>query len=241
MCAKEYPNIYEAKQQIVEVGRRMFLKNYVVSNDGNITCKIDEDTILITPARVSKGFMTEDMMIKMSLDGKVLSGMSDYVPSSETKVHLRVYKENPEVMAVIHAHPIMATSFAIAGIDLVNPILTEQLITVGNVFVARYATPTTEEVPDSIAPYCMDYNAVLLANHGTLTWGDSLMHAYYTLESIEHYATILMYTSNLIGEYNTLSCEQIAPLIKIRENLGIKRGGSPPCNSCTGCNSKKTT
>jgi len=236
---KKYPTIYEAKQEIVEIGRRMYDKDYVAANDGNISCKIDEHTILATPTGVSKGFMKENMMVRISLDGKVLSYNDGYAPSSEIKMHLRVYKENPEVAAVVHAHPMMATSYAIAGIDLVNPILTEQLLTLGNVYVARYATPGTEEVPDSIAPYCLDYNAVLLANHGTLTWGDSLMQAYYRLESLEHYATILMYTSNILGKCNVLTCEQIKPLIQTRENMGIKGGGSPPCNACNNCNLNK--
>jgi L-fuculose-phosphate aldolase len=239
MYAKKYPSMFETKQQIVEIGRRMYAKDYVAANDGNISCKIDDDVILATPTGVSKGFMKENMMVKMSLDGKVLSSNDEYLPSSEVKMHLRVYKENPDVMAVVHAHPMMATSYAIAGIDLVNPILTEQLLTLGNVYVAHYATPGTEEVPDSIAPFCKEYNAVLLANHGTLTWGDSLMQAYYRLESLEHYATILMYTSNIIGKCNVLTCEQIAPLIRTRENMGIKGGGSPPCSTCNTCNLNK--
>jgi len=235
MGAKKYPSVFEAKQQIVEIGKRMYDKDYIAANDGNITCKVDDNSIMATPTGVSKGFMKEDMMVRMSLDGKVLSSNDGYEPSSEIKMHLRVYKENPDVMAVVHAHPMMATSYAIAGIDLVNPILTEQLLNLGNVYVARYATPGTEEVPDSIAPYCKEYNAVLLANHGTLTWGNSLEQAYQRLESLEHYATITMYTSNIIGKCNVLTCEQIAPLIETRERMGIKSGGTPPCGTCNSC------
>lgn len=231
-----YPSIFEAKEQILEIGRRMYQKGFVAANDGNISCRIDNDTILTTPTGVSKGFMDADMIVKMTLSGKVLSG-GDYKPSSEVKMHLRAYRENPEIRAVVHAHPPVATSFAIAGIGLDQPILTEAIMSLGNIPIAKYATPGTDEVPDSIAPFCNGYNAVLLANHGALTWGNSLMQAYYRLESVEMYATIMMYTGNIIGKSNKLSCEQIAPLLDTRAKLGIKGGGTPAC-ACVATNDK---
>ncbi len=223
-----YPSIFEAKEQIIEIGKRMYMKGFVAANDGNISCRLSPDTILTTPTGVSKGFMDGDMLAKMTLDGKVLSE-GPYKPSSEVKMHIRAYRENPEIMAVTHAHPPVATSFAIAGIGLDQPILTEAIMALGSVPVARYATPGTDEVPDSIAPFCRDYNSVLLANHGALSWGDSLMQAYYRLESVEYFATIMMYTGNIIGKSNKLSCEQIAPLLETRAKLGIKGGGIPAC------------
>jgi L-fuculose-phosphate aldolase len=223
-----YPSIYEAKEQIIEIGKRMYMKGFVAANDGNISCKISPDTILTTPTGVSKGFMDGDMMVKMTLDGKVLSD-GPYKPSSEAKMHLRAYLENPEIMAVTHAHPPVATSFAIAGIGLDRPILTEAIMALGSVPVAKYATPGTDEVPDSIAPFCKDYNSVLLANHGALSWGNSLMQAFYRLESVEYFATIMMYTGNIIGKSNVLSCDQVAPLLETRAKLGIKGGGIPAC------------
>jgi len=147
-----------------------------------------------------------------------------YKPSSEIKMHLRVYNENPEVCAVMHAHPPIATSYAIAGISLDKPILPEAIVLLGSVPVAPYATPGTEEVPDSIAPYCKDYNAVLLANHGALTWGRDAMEAYYRLESLEHYSIMLMYTGKIINQANELSSSQVSDLIKIRERMNVKSG-----------------
>lgn len=226
---KEYPAIYEAKQLMVEIGRRMYERGYVAANDGNISCRISPDAILATPTGVSKGFMNVDMMLKLDMDGNELSPGGPYKPTSEIKMHLRAYQENPDIMAVTHAHPAAATSFAVAGIGLGNPILTEGVVSLGNVPVARYATPGTQEVPDSIAPFCKDYNAVLLANHGALTWGGTLMEAYYRLESLEYYATVTMYTNNIIGQANMLSCEQVEELLKTRENLGITTGGIPLC------------
>ncbi len=217
----------EAKNEILEVGRRMYAKNYVVSNDGNITCKVSPTTLWTTPTGVSKGYMTDDMLIKVDLDGHVLQGTRK--PSSELKMHLRVYKENPELVACVHAHPPVATSFAIAGIALDRPILPEGVVQLGVVPVAPYATPGTQEVPDSIAPYCTTHNGVLLANHGALTWGMSPMQAYMRMESLEYYALVTMYTGNIIGRANELSCKQVDRLVETRTKLGIKTGGRPRC------------
>ncbi len=237
MTGKKYYSDFEAKKIICEIGKRMYDREFVAANDGNISVKVSDNVIWCTPTGVSKGFMTPDMLVKMDLDGKVLSGRCK--PSSEVKMHIRVYKENPEVNAVTHAHPPVATSFAIAGIQLDKAVLPEAVVLLGNVPVAKYATPGTQEVPDSIAPYCKDYNAVLLANHGALTWGSNLIEAYHRMESLEHYAKILMYTSKIINQSNELNCEQIDELIKIRQKLGIKTGGIPPCNLSSSSNKQE--
>ncbi len=228
MQSTHFPTDHEAKKTILEVGRRMYQKNFVAANDGNISCKVDEDIIWTTPTGVSKGFMDEEMLVKMRLDGTVLSG-GPLKPSSEVKMHIRVYKENPEVMGVTHAHPPLCTSFAIAGIGLDRAIYPEALVNLGTVPCVHYETPGTQGIPDSIAPYCKDYNAVLLGNHGALSWGKSLMDAFYRLEAMEHYAMVLMYTGNIIGKANVLSCDQVQELLEIRKNLGISGGGVPPC------------
>ncbi|WP_330363844.1 class II aldolase/adducin family protein [Proteocatella sphenisci] len=223
-----YLSDYEAKKQIIEIGKRMYDKGFVASNDGNISCKVGPNIIWTTPTGVSKGFMTPDMLVKMNFDGKVLMGKLK--PSSEVKMHIRVYNENPDVMAVTHAHPPVATSFAIAGISLDRAILPEAVVNLGSVPIAHYATPGSQDVPDSIAPYCKSHNAVLLANHGALSWGKDLTEAYHRLESLEYYATVLMYTGKIIGRANELSCNQVNELIDIREQLGITSGGTPPCS-----------
>ena len=224
----KYLSDYEAKKQIIAIGKRMYDKGFVASNDGNISCRVGPNTIWTTPTGVSKGFMTPDMLVKMNFDGKVLMGKLK--PSSEVKMHLRVYNENPDVMAVTHAHPPVATSFAIAGISLDRAILPEAVVNLGSVPIAHYATPGSQDVPDSIAPYCNTHNAVLLANHGALSWGKDLTEAYHRLESLEYYATVLMYTGRIIGRANELSCSQVNELIDIREKLGITSGGTPTCS-----------
>ncbi|WP_313133923.1 class II aldolase/adducin family protein [Anaerocolumna sp.] len=228
---KRYPSDFEAKKAILEIGKRMYMKGFVAANDGNISCKVGPNIIWTTPTGVSKGFMTMDMLVKMDFNGEILAG--NRKPSSEVKMHLRVYEENPEVMAVTHAHPPVATSFAIAGISLDRPILPEAIVQLGSVPIAHYATPGTQEVPDSIAPFCKTHNGVLLANHGALSWGRDVFEAFFRLESIEYYATVLMYTGQIIGKQNELSCDQVNELINTRKKLGINTGGIPNCSTRT--------
>lgn len=216
-----------AREGICEIGRRMYERRFVAANDGNISVRIGDDAVLCTPTGVSKGFMTPELMAVVRLDGEQVSGTLKV--SSELKMHLRAYRENPDIMAITHAHPPAATSFAIAGIPLDKAILPEAVVMLGRVPVAPYATPGTEEVPDSIAPFCRAYNAVLLANHGALTWGRDLTEAWYRMESLEHYATIMMYTTNIIGKANLLSRDQINRLVEIRSNMGVESGGIPRC------------
>ena len=130
-------------------------------------------------------------------------------------------------MAVCHAHPPIATSFAIAGLALNQAIYSEAVVNLGIVPCVHYETPGSQQLPDSIAPYVRDYNALLLANHGAVTWGTSLMESWYRLESLEHYAMIIMYSFNIIGKANVLSCDQINELIQIRKKMGMTSGGVP--------------
>lgn len=222
-----YMSDYEAKNAILDIGKRMYIKGFVAANDGNITCRVGPNAIWATPTGVSKGFMKPEMLVKLDLSGKVLQGSAK--PSSEIKMHLRVYEEDPQVMGVTHAHPPISTAFAVAGIGLEKPILTEGVLNLGVVPVAKYATPGTEEVPNSIAPFVKDYHAVLLANHGALSWGKDVYEAFYRLESVEYYASLLMYTGNILGKQNPLSCDQVQTLVNNREKYGISGGGIPPC------------
>ena len=147
---------------------------------------------------------------------------------------MRVYKERPDVKSVVHAHPIYATSFAIAGIPLTQPIMPEAVIALGCVPIAEYGTPSTEEIPDAVSKYLQYFDAVLLANHGALTYSDSLLNAYHKMESVEFYAKLL-FNSRLLGGPKELSKEQVARLYEIRRQFGLK--GKHPANICL--NNKK--
>ena len=225
-----YPSDVEAKRTILEIGRRMYAKNFVASNDGNISCKVSDNTVWCTPTGVSKGYMTSDMLVLMNVDGTVLRGTRK--PSSEIKMHLRVYRENPSIKAVVHAHPPAATSYAIAGLPLNRAILTEAVMGIGEIPLAPYAMPGPEEVPDSIAPFVNTHNGCLLANHGALTWGKDAMEAWMRMESVEYYALVSMYTKGLIGQVNELTSAQVERLIERRTNSGITTGGRPHCRDC---------
>ncbi|MFR8088639.1 MAG: class II aldolase/adducin family protein [Lachnospirales bacterium] len=224
---------YEIKKQILDVGRRIYNRGMVAANDGNISVKLNDNEFLCTPTGVSKGFMTMDMICKVDAEGKVISANGPYRPSSEIKMHMRVYKLRPDVKSVVHAHPVYATAFAIAGIPLTQPIMPEAVISLGCVPIAPYGTPSTMEIPDAVEPYLEHFDAVLLENHGALSFGDSLMNAYFKMESLEFYAKLLMFAKQLGGP-KELSDAQVQRLYEIRKKLGMT--GKHPANLCQNMN-----
>jgi L-fuculose-phosphate aldolase len=177
----------QLRADIVEVGRRLYARGYTASNDGNISVRLDAGRLLMTPTSVCKGFMTVEMMCITDLDGRKLAGERD--PSSEMQMHLEVYRRRPDVQAVVHAHPPIATGFAVAGIPLDRAVLAEVLTTLGSIPIAEYATPSTAELPAAVRKYIRAHDGMLLANHGALTVGGDLFAAYYKMETIEHFAT----------------------------------------------------
>ena len=235
---------YEIKKQICEIGKRIYNRGMVASNDGNISVKLKDNEFLCTPTGVSKGFMTPEYICKVDAKGNVLQAYEGFKPSSEIKMHMRVYKERPDVNSVVHAHPVYATSFAIAGIPLTEPIMPEAVIALGCVPIAEYGTPSTEEIPDAVSKYLPYYDAVLLENHGALAFSDSLLNAYHKMESVEFYAQLL-YQAKMLGGPKPLSEEQVQRLYEIRRKFGMKgkhpadlcpnaKAGKPSCHSCGG-------
>lgn len=207
------------KKEICDIGRRIYENGFVAANDGNISVRVSEDIVLTTPTGVSKGYMTSDMIVTVNMKGEVLDGILR--PSSELKMHLRVYKDRKDVKSVIHAHPPYATSHAIAGIPLDKPIMPEAIILLGVVPIAEYGTPSTDEIPEGIAKYLQHHDTILLENHGALTYGDSLINAYFKMESLEFYAKLLT-ISNQLGGARELNPEQIQKLMVVRENMKIQ-------------------
>ena len=219
----------QIKQQISQVGKRMYDSGFVAANDGNISVKLSETEVLTTPTGVSKGFMTPEMLVKVNMEGKVIETTGAWQPSSELKMHLRVYKERPDVWAVVHAHPPYATTFAVARMPLNKPLIAEAVVSLGCVPVTEYAAPSTSEVPDAVAHYLEHFDAVLLANHGALAWGQDLLTAYHKLESVEFYAK-LTFLSKQLGEAQELSKNQVDCLYEIRKKLALP--GRHPGNCC---------
>ena len=185
------------RQEICEICHLLYERGYVVSNDGNVSARTEQGTILITPSGVGKGRMTPDMLVETDLEGNILSG--DRHPSSESKMHWMVYRERPDVMAVVHAHPPMSTAFAICRRPLKERYLAELVVGLGEVPVTEFAMLSTEEVPNSVKPFVKDHSAVLLANHGALTWGPSLLSAFDRMETVEQTAKVYYYVSQMGG------------------------------------------
>lgn len=203
------------KRTMCEIGKRVYDRGMVAANDGNFSVRLNAEEFLCTPAGVSKGFMIPEAICKVDAAGNLIEAGKEYRPSSEIKMHLRVYRERPDIHAVVHAHPPYATTFAVAGIPLSRPIIAEAIISLGMVPVAEYGTPSTEEIPDAIAKYVKDYDAMLLANHGALTYAGSLLDAYHKMESVEFYARLL-YQSKMLGKARELTPEQVERLCQMK-------------------------
>ncbi len=219
---KREDEIYELKQKICEIGKRLWKLGFVAGNDGNISVKYDNDTILTTPTGVSKGDMIPGRCERNSIleiFNDINYDPKNYLirPSSEIKMHLRCYSVRPDIGAVVHAHPPFATAFAAANIPIDNDILTEAVMLLGPVLVAPYATPGSDDVPEVIAPLIREHNAVLLANHGALTVGADLTEAYYRMEVLEHVAKMTFIT-RLLGGGQAIPPEKVSELTE----LGMK-------------------
>jgi L-fuculose-phosphate aldolase len=208
----------QLRADIVEVGRRLYARGYTASNDGNISARLDDKRLIMTPRSVCKGFMTPEMMCITDLDGVKLAGERD--PSSEMQMHLEVYRQRPDAKAVVHAHPPIATGFAVAGIPLDRAVLAEVVTTLGSVPIAEYATPSTKELPEAVRKYVKAHDGMLLANHGALTLGADLFAAYYKMETIEHFAHISL-VARLLGGERLLSRDEVFRLQGLRGSYGI--------------------
>lgn len=204
---------YEAASaSILETGKRLYNREMVAGNDGNISCRLSNGNILITAAGVSKGYMTQDMLVEIDFQGKILRG--DAKPSSETSLHMGLYLGNAETGAVVHAHPPYATAFACSGKSLNIAILPEAIVNLGQITLLPYYHPGSTQLAESVSAYAYSHRALLLANHGALTWGKDLKTALFRMESLEHYARVLFYAQQL-GEVKPLSRQSIEELEKL--------------------------
>ena len=213
-------NEWELKKLFVELGRRIWERNYVAANDGNMTIRLNDKEILTTPTGISKGFMTTDMIIKVDYNGKVISGNPKYRPSSEVAMHIDVYRERPDINAVVHAHPPFATSFAVAGIPLDKCVLPEAIIVIGAVPIAKYGLPSTDELPDNIRPHLKNNDVILLENHGALTLGTDLLSAYHRMETLEHTANIVSKSIQL-GNLGIIPENERDRLMTLRDKFNL--------------------
>ena len=211
-------SIHDYKADIVNIGKMMYERRYIVAGDGNVSVRLDENLILATPTTLCKGMLSTDHIVKIDLDGNVLDG--EYRPSSEIKMHIAAYKTRPDIRAVVHAHPPVSTGFAVAGIPLDQLILAEMVVNFGSIPLAPYHSPSTAELAESVADQVKCHDAVLMANHGVMTIGPDLYSSYHRLEMVEQFATISL-VAHLLGKMQTFSPQQLQDLQAIRENSGI--------------------
>lgn len=199
---------------IARVCRRLYERGLVAGPDGNVSVRLHDGSIVVTPSGMSKVDVTPDDLVLVDPEGRVLDGKGN--PSSELRMHLRIYERRADVSAVVHAHPPTATGFAVAGESFMAPVLPEVILQMGEVPIVRYATPGTAELADSFDPYLARHDAFLMANHGATTVGPTLEVAHQRMESLEHAARIIL-AARMLGRVNELSPADVKALRASRE------------------------
>src|ERR1700681_649137 len=216
-----------ARRDLLRICHLMYERSYVVSSDGNVSVRLDDGRILATPTMTCKGRMTDDLIAVTDLEGRQLN---DSRASSELAMHLLIYRERSDVRAVCHAHPPHGTAFAVAGLAIAQPILSEVILTLGCVPLAEYGTPSTTELTDAMQPLVKHHNALLMANHGAVAYGSDLWQAFDRLETLEHTARIAILARMLGGSQN-LPADAVEKLINVREAAGYL-GENARCQAC---------
>jgi L-fuculose-phosphate aldolase len=220
----------DLRRHIADIGRRMYESGMAAATDGNISVRLDDGNILTTPTMVCKGRMSEDMMVVVDQTGRKIRS-DERNPSSELPMHLAIYRLRPDVQAVVHAHPPFGTGFAVANVPLDKPLLSEVILTLGCIPLTAYGTPSTDEVVNSLTPYIPHHDALLLANHGAVSYGPDLEMAYARMETLEHFAKITL-IAKLVGQPSELPPDAIAKLLDVRERAGYMQPEARACQAC---------
>ncbi|MCL1796302.1 MAG: class II aldolase/adducin family protein [Clostridia bacterium] len=220
----------EARDLIVTIGRNMYMKGFVSANDGNMTVRVGENTVLVTPTGVSKGLLTPESLLTVSLEGTVLSGPG--TPTSELAMHLNVYRADDAIMSTCHTHALHLTAYACAGIELAAPTTPAAVCVVGRLPVSPYHCSGSPALAASVIPYVRDFHGVNLGNHGPFTWGKSPIEAWYRMEAAESACELDMLLKHTIGKYNPLTMDQIRELVAFH-HVDITEKGM--CKARQGC------
>ncbi len=205
-----YPSRKEAAELICEIGKKMYMKQFVSANDGNMTIRVGDDTVVATPTGISKGDLTPEMLLLCNFDGKILDGT--YKPTSELPMHLRTYREDDKIMSTAHAHPCFLNCIANLGAELDMALTPATAAISGRIPVVPYCNPGSDSLANAVAPYVKDYSIVMLANHGPIAWGKNPIEAWYILEDAEAYAKMAVIQKFIIGSYRPISKGQIQTL-----------------------------
>jgi L-fuculose-phosphate aldolase len=207
------PTERKHREEIVRYGRMLHERGFVAAMDGNLSVRLTGGRILVTPTCLSKGAMRPADLVIVDLDGNRVAGHRNV--TSEIGMHLSIYRMRPDVEAIVHAHPPTATGFAAAGIALTEPLVCEVVMGLGCIPLARYGTPGTSELSQTLEPYVPNYDAILMSNHGVVTYGDTLEHAHMKMETVEHFAQIALVT-HLLGRQQPLKQVEIEKLMTAR-------------------------
>ena len=213
-------SLLQQRETIVRYGRMLYERGFIAATDGNISTRIDDHRLLITPTCMCKGMMSEDDLVIVDMNGRALEGSRN--TSSEVAMHLLIYRLRPDIRGIVHAHPPTATGFAAAGIALDQPLISEVVLTLGTVPLAPYACPGTEELSAALRPFVPDHDAILMANHGVVAYADDLERAFMHMETVEHLAKISLVTRTL-GQQNVLNADEVKRLLAIRQQMEAAR------------------
>ena len=205
--------IQQHRDDVVRFGKMLHQNGLVAATDGNLSVRMGDGHVLCTPTLMSKGMMEADDLVVVAENGRKVSGRREV--SSEIAMHLFIYRNRPDVNAIVHAHPPTATGYAAAGIPLDTALCSEIIVTLGSVPLAVYGTPGTPELTEALAPLVADHQAILMANHGVVTYGEDLLTAYMNMETVEHYAKIALVT-HMLGRQQPLSGPHLDKLHEIR-------------------------
>jgi L-fuculose-phosphate aldolase len=212
------------REQLTAICHRLYDKGLIAAGDGNVSCRLGEDRVLVTPTGFHKGFIQPQDLIVTDLQGHRKRG--EHQPSSEFMMHALCYAERPDVGAVVHAHPPLAVALALAGVSMSEPVLSEACLVLGPVLTAPYSTPTTDEVPRTLRPYIRQANAVIMHRHGALTMGRDLTEAWHRMETLEHSAKIL-HAAHALGPVPPIAPAEAERLEQLARRLGIPRAPDP--------------
>lgn len=231
-CSRTMSSERQYRSEIVSFGKMLHQRGYVAAMDGNLSVRLDDQRILATPTAMSKGALRPSDLVIVDLEGRVIAGKHHV--SSEIAMHLLIYRLRPDVNGIVHAHPPTATGFAAAGIPLNQPLVCEVVIGLGSIPLAKYGTPGTPELSASLEPLISEYDAVLMSNHGVVTYGDTLSHAYMKMETVEHFAQIALVT-HILGRQQPLQKEDLEKLLVARRKYEGSRSAAPlPCGFSDG-------
>ncbi len=214
----ETQNIFKIKQDICEIGRRIYNKGFAAANDGNITVRVSENEVLCTPTMHSKGFLKPDDISMIDFTGKQISGRKKR--SSEALLHLEIYRQRPDLRSVVHCHPPHATAFAVAREPIPQCVLPEVEVFLGDVPITKYETPGGQDFADTIRPFVERTNVIVLANHGTVSFGESVERAYWWTEILDAYCRILLLTKQL-GGIRYINEEKSQELLDLKQKWGF--------------------